>query len=232
MSLDNYFVNRALTPRDEHGEYNFEAIEAIDIKLLNDNLKRLFAGETVDLPKFSFITGERYYENDYLKINDKTIIIAEGIHALNPQLTSEIDDCDKFKIYVSALTTISLDNHNRVPTTDTRLVRRIIRDYKYRGYSALDTINRWQSVRKGEEKYIFPFQENADVMFNTAVHYETGVLKRYAEPILNEVPPNNIAYREAVRLLKFFSYVMPIADEEIPPTSILREFLGGSSFKY
>jgi uridine kinase len=232
LSLDNYFVNREFTPRDEHGEYNFEALEAIDIKTLNANLKALFNGKTVDLPKFSFHTGQRFYENDLLTINDKTIIIAEGIHALNPNLTPEINESDKFKIYVSALTTVSLDNHNRIPTTDTRLVRRIIRDYKYRNYSALDTINRWPSVRKGEEKYIFPFQENADVMFNTAVHYETGVLKRYAEPILHEVPSNNPAYREAVRLLKFFSYVMPIADEEIPPTSILREFLGGSSFKY
>ncbi|MGE4288114.1 MAG: nucleoside kinase [Salinivirgaceae bacterium] len=232
LSLDNYFVNRELTPRDENGEYDFEAIEALDLHLLNDNLKRLFSGETVDLPKFSFHTGQRFYENDLLTIDDKTIIIAEGIHALNPRLTSEIDDATKFKIYVSALTTVSLDNHNRIPTTDTRLVRRIIRDYKYRNYSAVETINRWASVRNGEEKNIFPYQENADVMFNTAVHYETGVLKRYAEPILHEVPSNNKAYREATRLLKFFSYVVPIADEEIPPTSILREFLGGSSFKY
>ncbi len=232
LSLDNYFVNRELTPRDENGEFDFEALEALDIELLNDNLIRLFNGEEVDLPKFSFQTGQRSYNGDIIQIDEKTIIIAEGIHALNPALTPKINDNDKFKIYVSALTTVSLDNHNRIPTTDTRLVRRIVRDYRYRGYSALDTINRWQSVRKGEEKYIFPFQENADVMFNTAVHYETGVLKRYVEPILHEVPPNNVAYREAVRLLKFFSYVVPIPDEEIPPTSILREFLGGSSFSY
>jgi len=232
LSLDNYFVNRELTPRDENGEYNFEALEALDIDLLNSNLLQLFNGEEIELPRFSFQTGQRYYTGEKLKIDKKTIIIAEGIHALNPNLTPDIDDKDKFKIYVSALTTVSLDNLNRIPTTDTRLIRRIVRDYRYRGYSALETIDRWQSVREGEEKYIFPYQENADVMFNTAVHYETGVLKRYVEPILYEVPKNKKAYREAVRLLKFFSYITPIPDEEIPPTSILREFLGGSSFKY
>ncbi|MDA3893822.1 MAG: nucleoside kinase [Salinivirgaceae bacterium] len=232
LSLDNYFVNRELTPRDENGEYDFEALEALDVNLLNDNLIRLFKGEEVDLPKFSFQSGQRKYNGDRLKIDDKTIIIAEGIHALNPQLTPRINDHDKYRIYVSALTTVSLDNHNRIPTTDTRLVRRIVRDFRYRNYSALETINRWQSVRKGEDKYIFPFQENADAMFNTAVHYEAGVLKRYVEPILHEVPSNTPAYRETLRLLKFFSYVVPIADEEIPPTSILREFLGGSSLKY
>jgi len=232
LSLDNYFVNRELTPRDKNGEYDFEALEALDIVLLNENLLRLLKGENVQLPKFSFQSGQREYNGDYLQIDEKTIIIAEGIHALNPNLTPKISDNDKYKIYVSALTTVSLDNHNRIPTTDTRLARRIVRDYRYRGYSALDTINRWQSVRNGEEKYIFPFQENADVMFNTAVHYEAGVLKRYVEPILFQVPSNNLAYREAVRLLKFFSFVTPIPDEEIPPTSILREFLGGSSFKY
>ncbi len=232
LSLDNYFVDRELTPKDEAGEYDFETLEALDIKLLNSNLKNLFDGKEIDLPKFSFQTGKREYDGKKLKINGKTIIIAEGIHALNPKLTHSIPTNVKYNIYVSALTTVSLDNHNRIPTTDTRLIRRIIRDYKYRGYSAMDTINRWQSVRNGEEKHIFPYQENADVMFNTAVHYETGVLKRYAEPILQEVPSNNIAYREATRLLKFFSYIVPIPDQEIPPTSILREFLGGSSFKY
>lgn len=232
LSLDNYFVNRDQTPLDEQGEYDFEAIEALDINLLNKNLLDLFDGREIELPKFSFQTGERTYNGEKLKIDDNTIIIAEGIHALNPALTPAIADDLKFKIYVSAITTVSLDNHNRIPTTDTRLIRRIIRDYKYRSYSALETINRWPSVRKGEEKNIFPYQENADVMFNTAVHYESGVLKRYAEPILSEVPPNNQAYREAVRLLKFFSYIVPIPDKEIPPTSILREFLGGSSFNY
>ncbi len=232
LSLDDYFVNREHTPRDQNGDYDFEALEALDINLLNDNLTRLFAGHEVELPKFSFITGERFYDGTKLKITNKHIILAEGIHALNPKLTQTISPQQKFGIYASALTTVSLDNHNRIPTTDTRLLRRIIRDHKYRGYSALDTINRWPSVRKGEDRNIFPYQENADVMFNTAIHYETGVLKRYAEPILAEVPPNNKAYREANRLLKFLSYVTPISDNEIPPTSILREFLGGSSFVY
>jgi uridine kinase len=232
LSLDNYFVNRELTPRDENGDYDFESIDALDLNLLNENLKDLLSGNCIDLPKFSFIEGQRFYDGEKLQIDDKNIILAEGIHALNPRLTAQIANDIKFKIYVSALTTVSLDNHNRIPTTDTRLIRRIVRDYKYRGYSALDTINRWPSVRKGEEKHIFPYQEEADVMFNTAVQYETGVLKRYAEPIISEVPPNSNAYREAVRLLKFFTYIVPIPDEEIPPTSILREFLGGSSFKY
>ncbi|MBI9066324.1 MAG: nucleoside kinase [Salinivirgaceae bacterium] len=232
LSLDNYFVNRNQTPMDENGDFDFEAIEALDVNLLNENLRDLFSGKEINLPKFSFQTGERFYDGTTLKIDDKTIVIAEGIHALNPKLTYKLEDAIKYKIYVSALTTVSLDNHNRIPTTDTRLVRRIIRDYKYRGYSAIDTINRWPSVRNGEEKNIFPYQENADVMFNTAVHYELGVLKTYAEPILREVPSNTAAYREAVRLLKFFSYMVPIPDDEVPPTSILREFLGGSSFKY
>jgi uridine kinase len=232
LSLDNYFVDRELTPKDENGDYDFEALEALDIETLNSNLQDLFNGKEIDLPKFSFISGKRYYDDEKLQIDNKTIIIAEGIHALNPGLTPKISNAMKFKVYVSALTTVSLDNHNRIPTTDTRLIRRIIRDFKYRGYSAMDTINRWPSVRKGEEKNIFPFQENADVMFNTAVHYETGVLKSHAVNILKEVPPTDIAYREAVRLLKFFSYVVPVPEDEVPSTSILREFLGGSSFKY
>lgn len=232
LSLDNYFVNRELTPLDENGEYDFEAIEAIDLEYFNKDLNYLFEGKEIELPKFSFFLGKREFDGTKLKIDNKTIILAEGIHALNPQLTYTIADEDKFNIYVSALTTVSLDNHNRIPTTDTRLIRRIIRDYKYRGYSAMETINRWESVRNGEEKHIFPYQENADVMFNTALHYELGVLKRYAEPILQEVPPNANAFREAMRLLKFFSYIFPISDQEIPPNSILREFLGGSNFKY
>jgi len=232
LSLDNYFVDREQTPLDENGEYDFESLGAIDINLLNNQLLSLFKGEKVLLPKFSFQLGKKVFEDNYLQIDDKTIIIAEGIHALNPKLTEKIQDADKYKIYVSALTTVSLDNHNRIPTTDTRLIRRIVRDYKYRNYSALDTINRWQSVRRGEEKYIFPYQENADVMFNTAVHYEAGALKKQIEPMLHEVPAHNIAYREAIRLLKFFSYITPIPEKEIPPTSILREFLGGSSFNY
>lgn len=232
LSLDNYFVDREKTPLDENGEYDFEALEALDIPYLNKDLNALFAGETIDVPKFSFKDGKRYFDGEKMHLDSNSIIVAEGIHALNPKLTSQIDDKLKFKVYASALTTVSLDNHNRIPTTDTRLIRRIVRDYRYRGYSAKDTIDRWPSVRRGEEKHIFPNQECCDIMFNTAMVYETGVLKRYVEPILQEVPPNCTAYREAVRLLKFFSYVKPIPDNEIPPTSILREFLGGSSFKY
>ncbi len=232
LSLDNYFVDREKTPLDENGEYDFEALDALDIPYLNKDLNALFSGETIEVPKFSFKDGKRFFDGEKMHLDSNSIIIAEGIHALNPRLTSQIDDKLKFKVYASALTTVSLDNHNRIPTTDTRLIRRIVRDYRYRGYSAKDTIDRWPSVRRGEEKHIFPNQECCDIMFNTAMVYETGVLKRYVEPILQEVPPNCTAYREAVRLLKFFSYVKPIPDNEIPPTSILREFLGGSSFKY
>jgi len=232
LSLDNYFVDRENTPLDENGEYDFEALEALDIPYLNDDLNRLFAGETIDVPKFSFKDGKRFFDGEKMTLKPNSIIIAEGIHALNPNLTSQIDSKLKFMVYASALTTISLDNHNRIPTTDTRLLRRIVRDYRYRGYSAQQTIDRWPSVRRGESKHIYPNQEKADIMFNTAMIYETGVLKRYAEPILQEVPPNCPAFREAIRLLKFLSYVKPISDEEIPPTSILREFVGGSSFKY
>ena len=232
LSLDNYFVDREKTPRDENGDYDFEALEALDIPYLNNDLNQLFAGNTIDVPKFSFKDGKRFFDGEKMKLDANSIIIAEGIHALNPKLTAHIDDSLKFRVYVSALTTLSLDNHNRIPTTDTRLIRRIVRDYRYRGYSAKDTIDRWPSVRRGEDKHIFPNQERADIMFNTAMVYETGVLKRYVEPILQQVPPNCTAYREALRLLKFLSYVKPIPDEEIPPTSILREFLGGSSFHY
>lgn len=232
ISLDNYFVDREKTPLDENGEYDFECIEALDMPKLNEDLNALLAGKTIQVPKFSFIEGKRYYDGETMSIDENTIILAEGIHALNPRLTSQVDDSLKFKIYASALTTVSIDDQNRIPTTDTRLIRRIVRDYRTRGYSALDTISRWPSVRRGEDRHIFPFQEEADVMFNTALPYETGVLKRYAEPIISQVPPNSPAYAEAIRLLKFFSYVKPIPDDEIPPTSILREFLGGSSFKY
>ncbi|MCK5822908.1 MAG: nucleoside kinase, partial [Bacteroidales bacterium] len=183
-------------------------------------------------PKFSFETGKRFYDDSKLKINKENIIIAEGIHALNPKLIPLINDDNTFKVYVSALTSISLDGHNRIPTTDNRLIRRIVRDYRYRHYTALDTIKRWESVRDGENRNIFPYQENADVMFNTALVYELGVLKKFAEPMLKEVMPDKTEYDEASRLLKFFSYLSPISDEEIPPTSIIREFLGGSSFNY
>ncbi|RUT78510.1 nucleoside kinase [Ancylomarina longa] len=232
LSLDNYFVDREHTPRDENGEYDFEALEALDIELFNQNLVDLLHGKEVELPKFSFEKGTRYYDGEKLKINGKQILVVEGIHALNPNLTPLIDLEAKFRIYISALTSISIDGHNRIPSTDNRLIRRIVRDYKYRNYSALDTISRWGSVRRGEQKNIFPYQEEADAMFNSALPYELGVLKRYAEPILKEIQPNKAEYSEANRLLKFFSYFLPICDDEIPPTSLMREFLGGSTFEY
>jgi uridine kinase len=232
LSLDNYFVDREHTPKDENGEYDFEALGALDIRLFNQNLVDLMNGEEVELPKFSFESGTRYYNGEKLKINGKQILVVEGIHALNPKLTPLIADESKFRIYISALTSISIDGHNRIPSTDNRLIRRIVRDHKYRKYSALDTISRWPSVRRGEEKNIFPFQEEADAMFNSALPYELGVLKRYAEPILKEIQPNQVEYSEANRLLKFFSYFLPIKDCEIPPTSLMREFLGGSTFEY
>jgi len=232
LSLDNYFVNREHTPLDENGDYDFEALNALDVDLFNKNLVSLLAGEEVELPKFSFETGARYYDGEKLKINDKQVLVVEGIHALNPELTPLIANEAKFRIYISALTSISIDGHNRIPSTDNRLIRRIVRDYKYRNYSAVDTIKRWPSVRRGEMKNIFPFQEEADVMFNSALPYELGVLKRYAEPILKEVQPNQPEYSEVNRLLKFFSYFLPICDDEIPPTSLMREFLGGSTFDY
>lgn len=232
LSLDNYFVNREQTPLDESGEYDFETLNALDVDLFNQNLVDLLAGKEVELPKFSFETGSRYYDGEKMKLNGKHVLVVEGIHALNPKLTPLIDDMAKFRIYISALTSISIDGHNRIPSTDNRLIRRIVRDYKYRNYSALDTIKRWQSVRRGEQKSIFPYQEEADAMFNSALPYELGVLKRYAEPILKEVQPNQPEYSEANRLLKFFSYFLPICDNEIPPTSLMREFLGGSTFEY
>ena len=232
ISLDNYFVDRELTPKDETGDYDFEALEAIDIPLFNKNLLDLMAGKAVRLPKFDFTSGKRIYTDKSLKINDETIIIVEGIHGLNPGLTLKIPEDMKFKIYVSAMTQISFDGHNRIPTTDNRLLRRMVRDHKFRSYSALDTIKRWQSVRKGEEKNIFPYQENADIMFNSALIYELGVIKNQAEPLLKQIYQKDPEHAEAVRLLKFLSYFVPIETEEIPPTSILREFLGGSSFNY
>ncbi|WP_461636715.1 uridine kinase family protein [Labilibaculum euxinus] len=232
LSLDNYFVNREKTPKDENGEYDFEALESLDVRLFNENLVDLLNGVEVELPKFSFETGTRYFDGEKLKINGKQVLVVEGIHALNPKLTPLIADDSKFRIYISALTSISIDGHNRIPSTDNRLIRRIVRDHKYRNYSAFDTISRWPSVRRGEEKNIFPYQEEADVMFNSALQYELGVLKRYAEPILKEIQPNQAEYSEANRLLKFFSYFLPISDAEIPPTSLMREFLGGSTFEY
>jgi uridine kinase len=232
ISLDNYFVDREQTPLDEHGEYDFESLGALDIDTFNNNLVDLLNGEKVDLPKFSFETGKRFYDNTILQIEQNGIIIIEGIHGLNPNLTPLIEPEKKFLIYISALTSLSIDGNNRIPTTDNRLIRRIIRDYKYRGYSALDTISRWDSVRRGEDHNIFPYQEEADVMFNSALLYEFGILKTYAEPILREVPMNEPEYAEARRLMKFLNFFVRIPDEEIPPTSILREFLGGSTFSY
>ncbi len=232
LSLDNYFVNRENTPLDENGEYDFEALDALDIEQFNQDLSLLLKGEKVNLPKFSFETGKRYYDDTKIRLKKNDILVIEGIHGLNPELTRNIPDSFKFKIYVSALTSINIDNHNRIPTTDNRLIRRIVRDYKYRNYSAEDTLSRWQSVRRGEDKHIFPYQEEADVMFNTALLYELAVLKPYIEPILLEVGHNKPEYAEASRLLYFFSYFRSIPVKNIPPTSIIREFLGGSSFDY
>ncbi|MEI8047278.1 MAG: nucleoside kinase [Bacteroidota bacterium] len=232
LSLDNYFVDRDNTPLDENGNHDYEAVEALDVVTFNQNLLALLNGEKVELPRFSFETGTRFYNGETMQMLPENVLIIEGIHGLNPELTSSIPAEAKFKIYVSALTSLNIDNHNRVSTTDNRLIRRIVRDYRYRKYSARETISRWQSVRQGEEKHIFPFQEEADTMFNSALLYELAVLKPFAEPILLEVQANQPEYSEAVRLLDFFSYFKPLKPTEIPPTSILREFLGGSSFIY
>ena len=232
ISLDDYFVNRVDTPKDENGNYDYESLYALDLDFFNHQLQALLNGEEVELPRFNFTSGVREMSGKNLKVDDNMILILEGIHALNPELTPQIPDENKFKIYVSALTTILLDDHNFIPTTDNRLLRRIIRDYKYRGYSAEETISRWPSVRAGEDKWIFPFQENADVMFNSALLFELAVIKDYAEPILRKVPNNRPEYSEAYRLRKFLEYFVPLQDKELPPTSLLREFLGGSSFRY
>lgn len=232
ISMDNYFVDREKTPKDENGEYDFETLTALDLPFFNQQMEQLLRGETVEIPFFNFETGKRMFKGDFLRLDHDTLIILEGIHALNPNLMPHIDASFTFKIYVSALTTISLDNHNWIPTTDTRLLRRIIRDFRFRNYSAQETIARWPSVRRGEEKWIFPFQEDADVMFNSALIFELAVLKKYAEPILAEVPKYCDEYTETHRLLKFLHFFVPIHDREIPPTSLLREFMGGSSFKY
>ena len=232
VSLDDYFVNREQTPRDANGDYDYESLYALDLDYFNQQLQSLLNGEEVELPRFNFTTGKREMSGTRLKIDENMILILEGIHALNPELTAHLPAESKFKIYVSALTTILLDNHNYIPTTDNRLLRRIIRDFKYRGYSAEETISRWPSVRAGEDKWIFPYQENADVMFNSALLFELAVIKDYAEPILRKVPNNRPEYSEAYRLRKFLEYFVPLQDKELPPTSLLREFLGGSSFRY
>ena len=232
ISLDDYFLNREDTPKDEHGEYDFESLYALDLPYFNKDLKKLLSGEEIDLPTFNFETGQRVFKGKKLKLRENSILVIEGIHALNPELTEFIDDKYKYRVYVSVLTSISLDNHNWIPTTDNRLLRRIIRDYRFRGYSAEDTINRWPSVRRGEDKWIFPYQENADAMFNSAMLYELAALRKFAEPILAQVPESSKANAEAYRLLRFLRYFNYIPTEELPGTSLLREFLGGGGFKY
>ncbi len=232
ISLDDYFVDRHLTPKDENGEYDYESVYALNLKLINEQFNALFRGEEVELPKYNFQTGTSEKSGKRLKMDPSNVLVVEGIHALNPVLTAQVPEQQKFRIYASALTTILLDDHNYIPTTDNRLLRRIIRDYKYRGVNAQETIRRWPSVRAGENKWIFPFQEHADAMFNSAMLFELAVIKQQAEPLLEQVPENSEEYSEAYRLRKFLRYIQPIPNKDIPPTSLLREFLGGSSFKY
>ena len=232
ISLDDYFLDRDKTPLDEKGDYDFEHLHALNLPLLNEQLTALFRGEEVELPRYDFPTGKSQKSGQKLRLGDNEILVVEGIHALNPELTSQIPEEQIFRVYASALTTILLDNHNYIPTTDNRLLRRIIRDHKYRAVTAQETIRRWPSVRVGENKWIFPFQENADAMFNTAMLFELAVIKSQAEPLLEQVPENCPEHAEAYRLLKFLRYIRPIPDTQIPPTSLIREFLGGSSFKY
>ena len=232
ISLDDYFVDREKTPKDASGEYDYESIYALDLDLINEQFNALFRGEEVELPKYDFQSGKSKKSGNKLKMNDNNVLVVEGIHALNPELTAHIPQEQIFRVYASALTTILLDNHNYIPTTDNRLLRRIIRDNKYRGVSAQETIHRWPSVRAGENKWIFPFQENADAMLNTAMLYELAVIKTQAEPLLQQVPENCEEYAEAYRLLKFLKYFKGIPYNNLPPTSLLREFLGGSSFHY
>ena len=232
ISLDDYFVDREKTPKDASGEYDYESIYALDLDLINEQFNALFRGEEVELPKYDFPSGKSVKSGKKLKMEPNNVLVVEGIHALNPELTAHIPQEQIYRVYASALTTILLDNHNYIPTTDNRLLRRIIRDYKYRGVSAQETIHRWPSVRAGENKWIFPYQENADAMFNTAMLYELSVLKMQAEPLLQQVPENCEEHAEAYRLLKFLKYFKGIPYNNLPPTSLLREFLGGSSFHY
>ena len=232
ISMDNYFVDRRNSPRDSEGNLDFESLRAVDVDFFNKQLNQLFSGETVELPKYNFITGQRELSGRKLHLDKNHILVIEGIHGMNPELLKNVDESMCYKIFISALTQISINNSNPISSTDNRLIRRIIRDNKYRGYSAKDTINRWPSVHEGEDKYIFPYQENADIMFNSSLVYELSVLKKYVEPLLKSVPENNKAYCQASRLLKFLEYFYYLNDDEIPPTSIIREFLGGSSFTY
>ena len=232
ISLDDYFVDREKTPLDENGDYDYEALEAIDLELFNDHLRRLTRGESVDIPRYDFITGRRMQHDNPLTLDERSILIIEGIHGLNPRLTPSIPDAQKFRIYISCFTSVAMDNLSRIATTDNRLLRRLTRDYTQRGADAVATLSRWGSVRRGEEKHIFPYQENADVMLNSSLFYEISVLRPYAEKILREVPDTVPEYDEARRMLKFLKNFTPIPPDEIPPTSIIREFIGGSSFKY
>ena len=232
ISLDDYFIDREQTPRDEKGDYDYEHLHALNLPLLNEQMNALFRGEEVELPRYNFQTGSSEKSGRRLQLHDDEVLVVEGIHALNPELMSQAPGEQIFRVYASALTTLLLDKHNYIPTTDNRLLRRIIRDHKYRGVSAIDTIRRWPSVRAGENKWIFPYQENADAMFNTAMLFELAVIKRQAEPLLEQVPENVPEHAEAYRLLKFLHYIKPIHETQIPPTSLLREFLGGSSFNY
>ena len=232
ISLDDYFLDRDQTPRDESGDYDFEHLHALNIPLLNEQMNALFRGEEIELPRYNFQLGKSEKSGKKLRLKGNEVLILEGIHALNPELTAQIPNEQIFRVYASALTTILLDNHNYIPTTDNRLLRRIIRDHKYRGVNALGSIRRWASVRKGENRWIFPYQENADAVFNSAMLFELAVIKQQAEPRLEQVPENCDEYAEAYRLLKFLRYIKPIPEDQIPPTSLLREFLGGSSFEY
>ena len=232
ISLDDYFVEREKTPRDENGQYDYEALEAIDLELFNDHLHRLLLGQSVDIPRYDFITGRRTQHDTPLTLDERSILIIEGIHGLNPRLTPSVPDAVKFKIYISCFTSVAMDNLSRIATTDNRLLRRLTRDYRQRGADALQTLSRWASVRRGEERHIFPYQENADVMFNSSLFYEISALRPFAEKILREVPDTVPEFDEARRMLKFLDNFIPIPSDEIPPTSILREFIGGSSFKY
>lgn len=232
ISLDDYFVDRHLTPRDETGDYDYESLYALDLEQFNKDMQALLDGKTINLPTYSFEFGRRVEKHRPLKLEKNDVLLIEGIHGLNPELTARLSPDSVYKLYVSALTTLRIDNHNWISTTDNRLLRRIVRDYKYRHTSALDTIRRWPSVRRGEEKWIFPFAENADAMFNSSLIFELGVMKAYAEPLLHDVPCNCAEYAEAYRLVRFLSYFESIPADQIPTTSLLREFLGGSSFRY
>lgn len=230
IAMDNYFVNREFTPRDENGDYNFECIDAMDVAQFNEDMSNLVRGNTVKMPSFNFKIGKREYKGETKKLGPDDVLVIEGIHGLNPRMSEALSDDEKFKIYISALTQLNIDEHNRIPTTDGRLIRRIVRDAKHRGTSAKDTIAMWHSVRRGEEENIFPYQENADAMFNSALIYELAVLKSYAEPLLFAIPKDCPEYQEAKRLLKFFDYFLSAESNNLPNNSIIREFIGGSCF--